>query len=341
MNFASDNIAGVHPRIMDALVRANEGFSPSYGADGLTASLEAQLRDVFETDLAVFPVATGSAANCLALSALSPPWGAIYCHDRAHIFDDECCGPEFHTGGAKLYPVEAEHGRLTVEGLKAGLGRFKAGFEHNPQPAAVSLTQCTEWGAVYPLDRIAALSELAHAQGCRVHMDGARFANALVSLGASPAEMTWKAGVDALSFGATKNGAMAAEAVIFFDTDLAKDFIYRRKRAGHLFSKMRFLSAQLLAYLEDDLWLETARHANRAAARLHEGLARIESVDFAAPVEANELFVALPEGAAARLQEAGASFHTMHKDGRDVSRLVTSFATGDDEVDRFIGICGG
>ena len=341
MHFASDNTAGVHPQIMDALVRANEGVKPSYGADELTAEFESRLKDIFETDLAVFPVATGTAANCLALQSLAPPWGAIYCYDHSHIFDDECCGPEFYTGGAKLFPVAAESGRLTVEGLKVGLGRFKAGFAHNPQPAAISLTQCTEWGAVYAPERIAALAELARAHGCRVHMDGARFANALVSLDVSPAEMTWKAGVDVLSFGATKNGAMGAEAVVFFDTALAQDFLYRRKRAGHLFSKMRYLSAQLVAYLDGDLWLKNARHANRAAARLKDGLSRINSVAFAHPVEANELFVTLPEGAGDRLRAEGASFYEMETGDGPVARLVTSFATGDDEVDRFIEICGG
>ncbi|WP_417518432.1 threonine aldolase family protein [Minwuia sp.] len=341
MHFASDNIAGVHPKIMDAIIAANDGVAKSYGEDDITGALEAKLADLFETDLAVFPIATGSAANCLALSAVAPPWGAIYCHEHAHIFDDECCGPEFYTGGAKLYTVEAESGRLTADGLRQGLDRFVVGFDHNPQPAAVSLTQCTEYGAVYDLDRIAALSELAHARNCQVHMDGARFANAVARLDCSPAEMTWKAGVDVLSFGATKNGAMAAEAVIFFDPEKARDFIFRRKRAGHLFSKMRYLSAQLLAYVTDDLWLENARHANRTAQRLHDGLSRINSVSFAHPVEANELFVCLPDGAAGRLRADGASFYDMDAVGRNAVRLVTSFATTDAEVDRFINICGG
>lgn len=341
MNFGSDNIAGVHPQIMAALADANAGAVPSYGADDLTRALEDRLKDIFETDLAVFPVATGTAANSLALASMTPPWGAIFCHDHAHVFDDECCAPEFYTGGAKLFPVAAESGRITVEGLEEGLKRFTVGFAHNPQPAAVSLTQCTEWGAVYDVGRIAALSELAHAHDCRVHMDGARFANALVHLGVSPAEMTWKAGVDALSFGATKNGAMGAEAVIFFDPDLAEGFAYRRKRGGHLFSKMRYLSAQLTGYLEDDLWLANARHANRAAARLAEGLSRINSVRLVHPVEANEVFVDLPGDMVDGLRAAGASFHGMKTADGMVVRLVTSFATGDDEVDRFIDICGG
>jgi threonine aldolase len=339
MHFASDNIAGVHPKIMQALVAANEGVAKSYGEDDLTGAFESKLKDVFETDLAVFPVATGSAANCLALSTISPPWGAIYCHEHAHIFDDECCGPEFYTGGAKLYTVDAEHGRLTLDGLKQGLERFVVGFDHNPQPAGVSLTQCTEYGAVYGLEHLSGLSELAHGHNCKVHMDGARFANALASLDCSPAEMTWKAGVDVLSFGATKNGAMAAEAVVFFDMDLAKDFIFRRKRAGHLFSKMRYLSAQLLAYVSDDLWLENARHANRAAKRMHDGLVQINSVSFPHPTEANELFVCLPDGASDKLRAEGASFYDMDAVGRNAVRLVCSFATTDAEVDRFIEIC--
>lgn len=339
MHFASDNIAGVHPQIMQALADANAGVAKSYGEDDLTKAFEDRMKEVFETDLVVFPVATGSAANCLALSAIAPPWGAIFCHEHAHCFDDECCGPEFYTGGAKMYPVAAESGRLTVEGLKQGLERFVVGFDHHPQPAGVTLTQCTEYGAVYQPDHIRALSDLAHAHNCKVHMDGARFANALVSAGCSPAELTWKAGVDALSFGATKNGAMAAEAVVFFDMDLAKNFIFRRKRAGHLFSKMRYLSAQLLAYITDDLWLRNAGAANRAATRLHDGLQQINSVSFSHPVEANELFVCLPDGAADQLRAEGASFYDMDSVGRNGVRLVCSFATDDAEVDRFVEIC--
>lgn len=341
MQFASDNIAGVHPKIMQALIEANQGAVPSYGADPITEALEARLKDVFETDLAVFPIATGSAANCLALSAISPPWGAIFCQSHSHTFDDECCGPEFYTGGAKMYPVAAESARITEAGLEEGLNRFVVGFDHHPQPAALSVTQCTEWGAVYGLDHLSALSEMAHAHKCKVHMDGARFANAVAHLGCSPAEVTWKAGVDVLSFGATKNGAMAAEAVVFFDKDLAENFMFRRKRAGHLFSKMRFLSAQLLAYVSDDLWLDCARHANRAASRMQEGLGRINSVSFAHPVEANELFVCLPDGAIPKLRAEGATFYEMDLGAPNGVRLVTSFATTDAEVNRFIAICGG
>lgn len=341
MHFASDNIAGVHPKIMQALADANEGAARSYGEDEVTKALEKKMAEIFETDLTVFPIATGSAANCLALSAIAPPWGALFCHEHAHCFDDECCGPEFYTGGAKMYPVEAESGRLTVEGLQQGLDRFVVGFDHHPQRAGVTLTQCTEYGAVYQPEHIRALADLAHAADCKVHMDGARFANALASAGCTPAELTWKSGVDALSFGATKNGAMAAEAVVFFDRDLAKDFIYRRKRAGHLFSKMRYLSAQLLAYITDDLWLENARHANRAAMRLHDGLQQINSVSFAHPVEANELFVCLPDGAADKLRAEGASFYDMDAIGKNGVRLVCSFVTTDAEVDRFIKICRG
>ncbi len=341
MIFTSDNAHPAHPAIMQALVEANRGAMGSYGADPWTSRLEARLKEIFETDLAVFPVATGTAANALALSAICPPTGVVYCHDTAHIYEDECGAPELLTGGAKLFPVAGTAGMIDAAELEQGLRRFVKGFEHHQQPAALSLTQATEWGTAYRITELATLSDLAHAHGCRVHMDGARFANALVGLNASPADMTWRAGVDVLSFGATKNGALAAEAVIFFDPALAGDFRCRRKRGGHLFSKMRYLSAQLLAYLEGDLWLDSARHANGMAQRLADGLTALPGVRLAAPVEANEVFVDLPATMSARLRAAGAAFHNWPAAGPGGVRLVTAWATAPDDVTRFLATAAG
>lgn len=342
MNFGSDNVAAVHPAIMQALADANTGNAPAYGGDAWTARLASRLSEIFETDVAVFPVATGTAANSIALSVLSAPTGVVYCHDHAHVFEDECGAPEFYTGGAKLFALGGpEAGKLGLAELERGLGRFRRGFEHHQQPSAVTLTQSSEWGTVYGVDEVRAIAELAHAHHCAVHMDGARFANALVALDVSPAELTWRAGVDVMSFGATKNGAMAAEAVIFFDPAKAADFRFRRKRGGHLFSKMRYLSAQLLAYLEDDLWLSNARHANEMAKRLNEGLSAVPGVHVVAPVEANEIFVRLPEGLAARLRAEGAVFHDWPAAGPNGVRLVTSFMTEREAVDAFVAACRG
>src|SRR6185312_1799022 len=248
---------------------------------------------------AVFPVATGTAANALALAALTPPWGAIYCHEAAHIQSDECGAPEFFAAGAKLLPLAGEDAKLMPATVEAAL--LERGVVHHVQPSALSISQATEAGTLYRPAEIAALGALARRHGLALHMDGARFANAVAALGCAPADLTWRAGVDALSFGATKNGALAAEAVIFFDPAKAADLAYRRKRAGHLFSKMRFLSAQLDAYLADGLWLRNARHANAMAARLGQGLARLPGARLVHPVEANEVFVELAEASIAAL----------------------------------------
>lgn len=333
MNFMSDNVAGAAPEILAALTAANQGAAPSYGADEWTRRLTARLSALFEREVAVFPVATGTAANALALAAVTPPWGSIYCHAEAHIQADECGAPEMYTGGAKLVPLDGAHGKLDPDRLSAALGRAPKGFVHAVQPAALSLTQATEAGTVYSPAEIAALSAIAAHHGLRVHMDGARFANAVASLGCSPADVTWRAGVDVLSFGATKNGALGAEAVVFFDRDLSEDFGYRRKRAAHLFSKMRFLSAQLDAYLTDGLWLRLAGHANRMARRLADGLSALPGAAPVHPVEANELFIALPEPVIAGLETAGFGFYRW--DG-PVLRLVTAWNTEQAHVDALV-----
>ena len=335
MNFASDNTAGISPEILAALADANAGAVGSYGADPITARLEAKLAELFEHEVSVFPVATGTAANALALAAVTPPWGAVLCHPLAHIACDEANAPEFYSGGAKLVPVEGADGKLTAAGL-AALLPGDLGNVHHAQPAAVSLTQATECGTAYRPTEIAEIAALAHRHGLAVHMDGARFANALVHLDVSPAEMTWRAGVDVLSFGATKNGALGAEAIVFFDTARGKDLSFRRKRAGHLFSKMRFLSAQLDAYVTDDLWRRNARHANAAAARLADGLAALPGVRLRHPVEANELFVELPEAVIVGLFAAGAQFYRWQGATSTCVRLVTAWNTTDADVAAFL-----
>jgi len=334
-DFRSDNVAGAAPEIVNALAAAAVGSANPYGDDPLTASVTRRLSAIFETEVTVFPVATGTAANALALSALVPPYGSVYCHEESHINTDECGAPENFTDGAKLVPLTGEGGKLKPEPLTAALGKAGIGVVHRVQPSALSLTQATEAGTVYRPDEVAALVEVAHAHGMAVHMDGARFANAIAHLGCTPAEVTWKAGVDVLALGGTKGGCLAAEAVVFFNPALADDFGFRRKRAAHLFSKMRFLSAQLDAWLADDLWLRLARHANAMAARLAQGLAALPGAELAYPVEANEIFVRLPAPVADGLEAAGFRFYRW--DGT-LLRLVTAFDTPQATVDAFLKI---
>lgn len=333
-NFCSDNVTPMAPEILAALAAANDGSTPPYGADPWTARLTARLREVFEKpDLVAWPVATGTAANALALATLVPPYGAVLCAEEAHIDTDECGAPEFFTAGAKLLPLPAPDGRLDAASIAPPVAHAREMGVHAARPHAVSITQSTEAGTVYTPDQIRAIADIAEAHGLALHMDGARFANALVHLGCTPAEMTWKAGVTALSFGATKNGAMAAEAVVFFDPARAGSFEYRRKRAAHLWSKQRFLSAQLVACLEDDLWRRHARHANAQATTLAVGLAAIPGIRLLHPVEANEIFAALPEAVVATLEAAGFGFYrwpAATAPGEVAIRLVTSFATPPD-----------
>jgi threonine aldolase len=327
MNFCSDNTAGAHPKILEALSAANGGAAMPYGNDDLTRRVEHRISALFERDCAVFLVGTGTSANALALAALAPNYGAVFCHPESHINMDECGAPEFFTGGAKLVGIPGAHAKIAAADLDRAIKAAGIGVVHHVQPAAVSITQATEAGTVYRSAEIASLAAVAHANGLALHMDGARFANALVHLGCSPAEMTWRAGVDALSFGATKNGAFAAEAVVFFDPARAAAFGYRRKRAGHLWSKMRFLAAQLDAYLADELWLENARHANRLAAELARGLGSIKAVRLEHPVEANELFVTLPDPVIRGLEADGFRFYRWMDESSTMIRLVTSFET--------------
>jgi threonine aldolase len=338
MNFASDNTAGVCPEILAAIAAANEGQVPSYGGDPATERLTRKLRDVFETDVTVFAVGTGTAANALALATVVHPYGAVICTDEAHISTDECGAPEFYMGGAKLVTVPSATGLLTAMQIEAAMARAVEGGVHHVLPEAVSITQATEWGTVYSVDDITAIGQVCRRRGLYLHMDGARFANALVQLGCTPAEMTWQAGVDVLSFGATKNGALAAEAVVFFNPTHAAGFERRRKRAGQLWSKMRFLSVQLEAYLEGDLWLRNARHANAMALSLAAGLACIPGVRLVQDVQANEVFAAMADELIEALLAEGAVFYRWIEvpgESDPVIRLVTSFATTAEEVERF------
>ncbi len=340
MNFRSDNCYGVAPEIAAAIQAANAGTASSYGDDEITARLQARFSEIFEREVHVYPVISGTAANALALATLVPPHGAIFCYAGSHIAVDECGAVELFTHGARLVGLEAANGKLTPSIVEAALARFEKGSVHHPQPSAISITQATEAGTVYRREEIEALSAVARANGMKLHMDGARFANALATLGCTPADITWRAGVDVLSFGATKNGAMGAEAVVFFAKEDVRDFEYRRKKSGHLMSKMRFVSAQIEAYLQDGLWLRLASRANAAAAQLAEGLAGGSGANIAYPVEANEVLVHVADGTVARLRKAGAVFYDweLPKDGSTLIRLVTSFATTREDVANFIRI---
>src|ERR1700676_2976501 len=301
-NFKSDDLTPACAPIMAAINAANLGSVPSYGGDDLTRQLQTKASDVFGREVAIFPVTTGTAANALALAQIPPPYGAVYCHQAAHIVTDECGAPELFTGGAKIIGFPSPDGKITPGQLADAIAFAEDIGVHHVKPGAVSLSQATEWGTVYQVSEVSALAATAKQHGLPVHMDGARFANALVHLGCTPAEATWKSGVDVLSLGATKNGALCAEAVVFFDPARARDFERRRKQSGHLWSKLRFVSAQLLAYLEHDLWLDNARHANAMASTLAKGLKTVAGASLLQSVDANEVFVALPEAMVAALE---------------------------------------
>jgi threonine aldolase len=348
MNFASDNGAGVAPEILEAIIAANRGVAAAYGADEHTKVAERRLCELFEREVAAFLLATGTGANALALGAVAPPWSAVFCHEESHIHDDECGAPEFYTGGAKLVGIPGEGGKIALEAFHETLARFPRGLVKSVQPGALSLSQATEAGTIYTLDEIAELCGLAHQHGLRTHMDGARFANSIVALGCTPAQMSWRAGVDILSFGATKNGALACEALIFFDPKAAEAFAYQRKRGGHTLSKGRFLGAQMNAYLDGALWLRLAARANRAADLLGSGLAAIPGVRLAWPRQINEVFPITPRSVVAPLQSAGARIYEWTsravepalaaRENEAFLRLVCSFETSDAEVDQFLAI---
>jgi threonine aldolase len=333
-SFASDNTTSACPEIMAALIAANSGIAKSYGEDEYSTRVQQKLSEVFETEVVVYPVVSGTAANALALATLTPSYGKIFCHEMSHINTDECGAPEFFTGGAKLIPIASDNGKITVDAL---VNKIRgAGNVHSAQPAVVSITQSCEVGVVYQLDEISAIAETAHENRLNVHMDGARFANGLVSLDVSPAEMTWKSGVDVLSFGGTKNGCIAAEAVVFFKPELVQAFPFLHKRSGQLLSKMRFISAQLEAYLSNDVWLRNARHANAMAAKLSQGLAAIDGIKLAYPTESNEVFVHIPRKVIESLNAAGFIVTEGELDETAPPRFVTAWNTEEAEVDALL-----
>ncbi len=345
MIFASDNWAGASPKIIEALASAARSGHPAYGADDITRAVERRFSEVFERDATVFLVAGGTVANALALSAYARPGGVVFCHRQAHIMGDEAGATSFFGGGITLTGFDTIAGKFAPAPLTAAISDMA---EHTPragQPIAVSVTQITEFGAAWRPEEIAAVAEVAHRHGMAVHMDGARFANAVAGLDVSPADITWRAGVDVLSFGGTKNGCIAAEAVVFFDPARARDMAYQRQRAGQGFSKNWFIAAQLAAYLDDGHWLKLAEHANGMAARLASAIRQSADARLAIEPDGNEVFAVLSKDADRRLREAGAVYYPSPAEGLPEAarpgeneilvRLVTSFQTTAEDVDEF------
>lgn len=347
MNFASDNIVGASPQVLQALVEANAGAMAAYGNDEITKRVKARFNEIFEREVSVFFVTTGTAANALALSSAVPPYGLCVCHREAHVIDDECGAPEFFMHGAKLAGLPGAGAKLTAETVSAYLKSLPKAVKQMP-PKALSISQVSECGLVYSLDELKALGEVCREHGLSFHMDGARFANAIVSLGCTPAEMTWKQGVDILSFGGTKNGCLMAEAIVVFKPELAEALDYRSKRAGQIVSKGRLISAQFDGYFADDHWYANARHANRLAKLLSDGLAQLPRVRLAWETQANEVFPIIPAAMDKALRNAGAVYHpwtdlslpegeTLGPD-ESLIRLVLSFASREEDVLRLLDI---
>lgn len=349
MIFTSDNWAGAYPAIAASLTAHSAGFTPAYGASDLDRKVEDIFNRIFEQEVAVFFVGTGTAANSLALSAVNRPGGVSFCHREAHVFSDECGAPEFFSHGSRLAPVDGAEGKMDPARLEAEIARFPEGFVHGGQPMAITLTQATEAGTVYRPDEIRIISKIAKSHGLPLHMDGARFANALVALGLTPAQMTSELGVDIVSFGGTKNGCWCAEALVFLDPAMARQAPFIRKRAAQLFSKSRFIAAQFDAYFENGLWLDLARHSNAMASRLQAGISGSSRARLAWQSSANETFPIITKTLSKELSEKGAMFYEWSppRSGSDqlghnetLLRLVTSFATTEDHVDRFIELLG-
>ena len=333
VKFASDNVAGACPEVLEALLKANEGDSAPYGNDDFSKSLQKKFSEIFEKEVIVYPIASGTAANALALATMTPVFGNIYCHKLAHINTDECGAPEFYTGGAKLIPLVGVDGKITSGELEQNISGV--GIVHHTQPSSVSITQVCETGEVYELDEIKEITKVAHNHNLNMHMDGARFANALVSLNCTPAEMTWKSGIDVLSFGATKNGCIAAEAIIFFKPELVGNLSFLMKRAGHLLSKMRFVSAQLEAYISNNVWLDNAKNANEMGKKLSEGLIKHNSIKLAYPTQANEVFAKFPREVIEHLNSEGYKMNEDELDGQ-AARLVAAWNTKISDVESFL-----
>jgi threonine aldolase len=347
MYLASDNGTGASEQVLRTLNEAMQaGPMPSYGGDQLTKKLEDKFAELFEHEVAVYLLTSGTAANALALAQISPSWGAIFAHEEAHIVTSECGAPEFFSG-ARVVGLPGKDAKVTPDALQKAIDFLRIEDPHGLQPAAVSLTNLNEAGVLYRPEEIKALSTLAKKAGMKMHLDGARFANAVAALKAKPADLTWRAGVDVMSFGATKNGAIAAEAIIFFDPKLAKDFKFRRMRAGHLISKHRFIAAQFLGWLENSHWLELATHANSMAQQLAKGL-QAKGIALAFPCEGNEVFAYLPQALDASLRERGAVFYPWTSRSMSapqpastvLSRFVCAFCTKQSDVDSFLQLIG-
>jgi threonine aldolase len=348
MIFASDNWAGASPAVIAALAEAAKAGGPAYGADPLTVAVEKRFGEVFERDLAVFFVATGTAANALGLSALARPGGIVFCHRDAHIVTDEAGATEFYSGGVKTVGLDGADGKITPDAIAAAFERYPAGSPHHGQPVAVSISNLSELGTAYGQNEVEAITEAAKRRGLAVHMDGARFANALAGSGCKPAELTWRAGVDVMSFGGTKNGCVAADAVIFFKPEMVRDFAFARQRAGHAFSKSWFVAAQFSAYLKDNHWLDMASHANEMAARLAKALEDAPEARVAVKPDGNEVFAILSRDVDKRLREEGVVYHEWstaalpEKDrpppGSILVRMVTSFRTTAKDVQRLAAL---
>lgn len=333
----SDNSAGVAPEIVAAISRANDGTALAYGGDEITDRLQTQVRELFEHDGArVFPITSGTAGNAIGLSALTPPWGAVVCHPTAHIVSNEPGSTSLFAGGAQMLHVGGDRYLIDPDELRTMLEHYPWRDPHNSQPSVISVTQPTDFGTVYDLSHLAKLTSLAKEHGLRAHLDGARFANALVHLDCSPADATWRAGIDVLTLGATKNGGLSAELIVSFDDDASEELFFRTKRAGHVTSKMRFQSAQVEAHLADDLWLRLAGHSNEMMTRLADGLRGI-GVDFVAEPQVNIVFVRLAAAAIDALEAAGVLFYRI---GPGVIRFVTSWQTTVDEVDETVARVG-
>ena len=335
VKFASDNVTGACPEVLEAILKSNDEDRTPYGNDELSRNLQHKFSEIFEKEVIVFPTASGTAANALALSTMTPSFGNIYCHRLSHINVDECGAPEFYTGGAKLINLEGINGKIIAEELDNSI--TGKGVVHHTQPSSVSITQLCETGVAYQLDEIKKISEVAHKHKLNIHMDGARFANALVSLNCSPAQMTWKSGIDVLSFGATKNGCFAAEAIIFFNKDLVGNLPFLMKRAGHLLSKMRFVSAQLDAYISNDVWLKNAKHANAMGKKLSQGLTSHKNIELAYPTDANEVFVKIPKNVIDQFNSQGYKINDEEWEDKAV-RLVTAWNTDPSDVESFLRI---
>ena len=333
LEFRSDNCGSAAPEIIDALVRANHGCAVGYGADALTMELNAKLSEIFEAAVRVFPIPTGTGANAIALAAVGSPFGAVYCSPEAHINTSECNAVGFFGNGLKVTPIDGIDGKVCPEALEKNLNSAGFGQAHKSQPIALNVVQATDLGAVYTPSEIAHLSALAHAKQLTVHMDGARFANALAYLGCSPAEMTWKSGVDILSLGVTKNGGLLSDAIVVFDPKVAQKLDFHLRRGGMIWSKMRFASAQVLAYVENDLWLRLARQSNAAAQKLAQGIAEIEGATLIAPVQANELFVQMSEMALDQLASQGVPYY---RRGPQLGRFVCRWDTTPEEVSQLL-----